>query len=178
MFEVIYETKDFNDPALWPTDGSQPFVYSFGDQTGYANHGDYVFGWRGDALQKIMDEECFVDCKSMRMQSFAQMNACTTTKKVDEDTGETNCESRLWSVMLLSVLMRCRACFAAWSASCGLSHSWVGSFMVGRDVGVLCNARLLLLPSACRFISSLDILVEPDPCLHICAILTPAEPHK
>jgi hypothetical protein len=93
MFEVIYETKEFNDPALWPEDGSQPFVYSFGDGSGYANHGDYLFGWKDDALQKIMDEECFVNCKSMRTQSIEQMNACSVTKKVDEDVGDANCKS-------------------------------------------------------------------------------------
>jgi hypothetical protein len=93
MFEVIYETKEFNDPTLWPEDGSQPFVYSFGDATGYANHGDYLFGWKDDSLQKIMDEECFVNCSSMRTQSIEQMNACSTTRKVDEDVGDSNCKS-------------------------------------------------------------------------------------
>jgi hypothetical protein len=94
MFEVIYETKEFNDPALWPEDGSQPFVYSFGDGTGYANHGDYLFGWKDDTLQKIMDEECFVNCASMRTQSIEQMNACSVTKKVDEDVGDSNCKPK------------------------------------------------------------------------------------
>jgi hypothetical protein len=93
MFEVIYETKEFNDAALWPEDGSQPFVYSFGDQTGYANHGDYLFGWKDDSLQKIMDEECFVSCSSMKIQSMQQMNSCSTTRKVDEDVGDVNCKS-------------------------------------------------------------------------------------
>ena len=31
LFETLWETKEFNDPADWPTDGSQPFVWSFGD---------------------------------------------------------------------------------------------------------------------------------------------------
>ncbi|KAJ4351805.1 uncharacterized protein N0V89_007149 [Didymosphaeria variabile] len=39
-FEVIWDTSKFNDPADWPEDGSQPFVWSFGDPTGYANHAD------------------------------------------------------------------------------------------------------------------------------------------
>lgn len=32
MYEVIWNTKEFNDKALWPADGSQPFVWSTGDQ--------------------------------------------------------------------------------------------------------------------------------------------------
>jgi hypothetical protein len=95
MFEVIYETKEFNDVALWPEDSGQPFVYSSGDVTGYANHGDYLFGWKDDSLQKIMDEECFVRCSSMRMQTMEQMNECSTTRKVDEDVGDVNCESQV-----------------------------------------------------------------------------------
>jgi hypothetical protein len=39
-FEVVWDTSKFNDPADWPEDGSQPFVWSFGDPTGYANHAD------------------------------------------------------------------------------------------------------------------------------------------
>lgn len=31
MYEVMWDTTVFNDPELWPEDGSQPFVYSMGD---------------------------------------------------------------------------------------------------------------------------------------------------
>ena len=31
MYEVIFATELFNDTALWPTDGSQPFRWSFDD---------------------------------------------------------------------------------------------------------------------------------------------------
>lgn len=31
MYEVMWDTTLFNDPELWPEDGSQPFVYSTGD---------------------------------------------------------------------------------------------------------------------------------------------------
>ncbi|KAF1832110.1 hypothetical protein BDW02DRAFT_600202 [Decorospora gaudefroyi] len=88
MYEVIYETAPFNDPELWPEDGSQPFVYSFGDATGYGNHGDYIFGWKDDSLQKIMDEECYVGCSSMKTQSVEAMNSCSVPRMVDEEIGD------------------------------------------------------------------------------------------
>jgi hypothetical protein len=31
MYEVMWDTTVFNDKNIWPTDGSQPFVYSMGD---------------------------------------------------------------------------------------------------------------------------------------------------
>jgi hypothetical protein len=31
LYETIWDTKPFNDKSLWPTDGSQPFVFSTGD---------------------------------------------------------------------------------------------------------------------------------------------------
>lgn len=61
--------------------------------TGYGTHGDYLFGWKDDSLQKIMDEACYVNCKSMKTQSIEAMNACSVNKKVDEDVGDSNCKS-------------------------------------------------------------------------------------
>jgi hypothetical protein len=34
MYEVIWDTREFNDKSIWPTDGTNPLVYSMGD--GYA----------------------------------------------------------------------------------------------------------------------------------------------
>lgn len=121
MFEVIYETAAFNDPALWPEDGSQPFVYSFGDNTGYANHGDYVFGWKDDSLQKIMDDECFVQCKSMRTQSIEAMNACGVGRKVVEDIGDENCKCCDWGVGVeIGLICVRRDCSVARTWTCGM----------------------------------------------------------
>ena len=39
MLEINWDTTAFNDPELWLVDGSQPFVLSTGDGTGYR----YVF---------------------------------------------------------------------------------------------------------------------------------------
>jgi hypothetical protein len=90
MYEVVWDTKPFSDLA-WPADGSNPFVWSFGDSTGYANHADYVFGWRGNALQKILDTEgchfgtnCSVET-GLRLQSVEEMNKCVQERSVEED---------------------------------------------------------------------------------------------
>ncbi|KAF2017314.1 hypothetical protein BU24DRAFT_344681 [Aaosphaeria arxii CBS 175.79] len=85
FYEVIFDTTKFNDKSLWPTDGSQPFVWSFGDQTGYGNHGDYVFGWKGDALQKAMDSNCNINCPELKTQSIATGNKCAQAQKVKEN---------------------------------------------------------------------------------------------
>lgn len=88
MYEVVWDTKPFNE-LEWPADGSNPFVWSFGDATGYANHADYVFGWKGDALQKILDTPCHftTNCSESgaKMQSIDDMNRCTQKRVVDED---------------------------------------------------------------------------------------------
>ncbi|KAH7120794.1 hypothetical protein B0J11DRAFT_48686 [Dendryphion nanum] len=88
MFEVVWDTRPFND-LEWPADGSNPFVWSFGDATGYANHADYVFGWKGDSLQKILDAPCHfgTNCSEygVKMQSIEAMNKCTQKPVVDED---------------------------------------------------------------------------------------------
>lgn len=88
MYEVVWDTKPFNE-LEWPADGSNPFVWSFGDATGYANHADYVFGWKGDALQKILDTPCHftTNCSESgaKMQSIDDMNKCTQKRVVDED---------------------------------------------------------------------------------------------
>ncbi|KAH9906694.1 hypothetical protein F4778DRAFT_591728 [Xylariomycetidae sp. FL2044] len=86
FYEVIWDTTAFNDVAAdWPEDGSQPFVWSYGDRTGYGNHGDYVFGWKGDALQAAMDSNCNIDCPQLRTQTLQQGNQCTVPLSVDED---------------------------------------------------------------------------------------------
>lgn len=61
-----------------------------GDKTGYATHGDYVFGWKGDSLQKAMDSSCmFQACgngKPLLSQNAAAINKCKITPTVTEDT--------------------------------------------------------------------------------------------
>ncbi|PSN69106.1 hypothetical protein BS50DRAFT_599453 [Corynespora cassiicola Philippines] len=85
FYEVIWDTVPFNDKSLWPEDGSQPFVWSFGDKTGYGNHGDYVFGWKGDALQIAMDTNCNINCPQLKSQNIASGNKCSQKQKVQEN---------------------------------------------------------------------------------------------
>ncbi|KAK3314592.1 hypothetical protein B0H66DRAFT_482311 [Apodospora peruviana] len=84
FLETIWDTRKFNNKADWPTDGSQPFVWSYGDYTGYGTHADYVFGWKGDSLQRAMDANCDISCSQLKSQSISQGSQCTQSQKVAE----------------------------------------------------------------------------------------------
>jgi hypothetical protein len=92
-FETMWDTAPFNDPALWPEDGSQPFVWSTGDTKGYSTHADYLFGWEGDSLQRAMDSDCFFQrCADdrpggvLKIQTPEEQNACKLQRlTVEED---------------------------------------------------------------------------------------------
>jgi hypothetical protein len=92
FYETYWDTTPFNDKSQWSTDSSQPFVWSFGDKTGYGTHGDYVFGWKGDALQRAMDANCNSDlfsnninCATLKTQTIQQGNKCTSPVQVKEN---------------------------------------------------------------------------------------------
>ncbi|KAK2061374.1 hypothetical protein LY76DRAFT_507915 [Colletotrichum caudatum] len=54
FFEVYWDTPKF--ASRWtPGQGSQPFVLSNGDATGYSLHADFIAAWDEDVLQKIID---------------------------------------------------------------------------------------------------------------------------
>ncbi|KAF2703231.1 hypothetical protein K504DRAFT_418736 [Pleomassaria siparia CBS 279.74] len=88
-YETMWNTTAFNS-LPWPKDGTQPFVWSFEDSKGYGTHGDYLFGWKGDSLQKAMDSTCmFQGCengKPLKSQNVAAMNKCTIKNTIEEDT--------------------------------------------------------------------------------------------
>ncbi|KAE8447234.1 hypothetical protein EG329_010928 [Mollisiaceae sp. DMI_Dod_QoI] len=88
MYEVMWNTSTFMaDRSNFPSDGSNPFVYSMGIG-GAAAHGDYVFGWKDDSLQQAMDKNCNLnkDCPAagLHAQSPDVYNACTIKQQAPE----------------------------------------------------------------------------------------------
>ncbi|KAJ2921954.1 hypothetical protein H1R20_g15140, partial [Candolleomyces eurysporus] len=90
FMEIVWDTRPFNTPELWPKDGSQPFVFSMGDPTGFGQHAAYVFAWEGDSLKRAMDVCTGAtgipdDCPALTQQSTQDMNACRQAVKVEEE---------------------------------------------------------------------------------------------
>jgi len=85
FLETMWDTQPFNNKADWPASGGQPFVFSTGDPTGYSQHADYVFGWKGDALQRAMNAGCGVSCPTLKTQSMAKANNCQQKKRLTEN---------------------------------------------------------------------------------------------
>jgi len=89
MLEVVWDTTKFNDKSMWPSGVQQPFVLSTGDDTGFGQHADYVFGWKGDSLQKVMDTpNCMGASCSAQVpvrQSIDQAFNCKVGAKVHEN---------------------------------------------------------------------------------------------
>ncbi|KAI1111913.1 hypothetical protein F5Y14DRAFT_453511 [Nemania sp. NC0429] len=113
MYEVMWDTRIFNDKNIWPEDGSQPFKGTDSPLVkprlhsllfpvlsdsfsividavfqGFSQHGDYVFGWLGDSLQRAMDARCNgAVCGQLEMQSSESAMRCiksrTGTEEID-----------------------------------------------------------------------------------------------
>lgn len=87
FLEIVWDTRQFVN--MWPTDGTQPLVFSMGDPTGYGQHGDYVFGWKDDSLQRAMDTCTDMggqpeSCRVLTTVSDADINRCKQQPVIDE----------------------------------------------------------------------------------------------
>ncbi|KAI1180932.1 hypothetical protein F4777DRAFT_179239 [Nemania sp. FL0916] len=85
-FETVWDTSKFN--SMWPSGGANPYVWSFEGVNGPGNHADYMFGWKGDSLQRAMNKsECFYDgCGSITKQQMSVANQCKIPDMVGEVT--------------------------------------------------------------------------------------------
>ncbi|KAK3935158.1 hypothetical protein QBC46DRAFT_323951 [Diplogelasinospora grovesii] len=87
MYELMWNVSSFMDKSIWP-DSGPALIYSM-NLGGAAAHGDYVFGWKGDSLQKAMDKNCNLnrDCPSagLTAQSSDQYSACTIKQQAPEE---------------------------------------------------------------------------------------------
>lgn len=67
------------------------------NSTGYGAHGDYLFGWKGDALQRGMDSlgsKCGSEyCDQvLTIQSGKDAIGCTKAQQANEDVGSSTCK--------------------------------------------------------------------------------------
>jgi hypothetical protein len=67
-------------------------------RTGYEQHGDYLFGWKGDALQQAMDARCNLDtCSKTPGQAASVSEKCVKTSTVNEPVDECEYSRRIRS---------------------------------------------------------------------------------
>lgn len=86
FYEVVWDTNKYADKY---TDGTHPFVFSNGDETGYGYHGDFVNGWDVPTLQKAVTEctnlsGVVEDCPVFQFFEDEKVDSCKIESTVSE----------------------------------------------------------------------------------------------
>ncbi|KAG6826748.1 hypothetical protein H0H93_016238, partial [Arthromyces matolae] len=55
FMEVYWDTVSFDSMRSEAMNSTQPFVFAYGDATGYGYHADFLMGWDKGVLQKAVD---------------------------------------------------------------------------------------------------------------------------
>ncbi|RDB26225.1 hypothetical protein Hypma_006280 [Hypsizygus marmoreus] len=92
FIEVYWNTGDFDKVRSQAMNQSQPFVYAYGDPTGFGYHADFINGWDAGVLQKAVDN-CHCNpygdptcCVNQGIFDMTKGKQCRITKNVDEQT--------------------------------------------------------------------------------------------
>ncbi|PPQ63224.1 hypothetical protein CVT24_005684 [Panaeolus cyanescens] len=92
FLEVYWYSNDFASVRSQARNTTQPFVFSYGDPTGYGYHADFINGWDHGVLQNAVDNcHCnpYGDATCCVEQGIFDMNQgknCRITKALDEQT--------------------------------------------------------------------------------------------
>ena len=99
--------------------------------SGHGQHGDYLFGWKDDSLQRAMDAvlrddyetECLNDrCSALEHQTVQQANACTKKTQVPNDVVGFGGECKLFW-MLCGRSFGCIVCWGTGLITIHLLHA-------------------------------------------------------
>ncbi|KAJ7590217.1 WSC domain-containing protein [Mycena floridula] len=92
FIEVYWASNTFDSLRNQAMNSTQPFVYSYGDRTGYGYHADFINGWDKGVLQNAVDK-CHCNpygdptcCVNQGIFHMNQGQTCRITKSVDEQT--------------------------------------------------------------------------------------------
>lgn len=92
FIEVYWASNEFEQMKSHAMNPSQPFVYAYGDPTGYGYHADFINGWDKGVLQNAVDKchcNAYGDPTCCVEQGIFHMNkgqSCRITKSINEQT--------------------------------------------------------------------------------------------